>query len=378
MASGASSVNHSPSSTLVLKPIFGKGREERLSKFQEIIKDANPLYGSCAKWMKKAEERSDYKCRLLYQDKKPIGILMYHVGPSKMLESALTIKLLHADNLEHWNESHQAKLFEELINAAKDKNQKYLSAKIPLLASKTIAFFQNNDFSKSSRLSKENYAVFYRAVHSANQTNSSTSSSSSSSSNTKRRRSEREDVEKAESSDEEKDNGVKSHDPREKRLKTEKELHRTQSSGSLRPPSESSSSRIPGVVIPTIRRASEGSLPPVAPPRLTSVSIKKQYLHLIMNGSKTVEGRINSGMFARMKEGENVQFFCGDEKVLCQITALKRYSSFAEMLEIEGVQRCLPDVRTLAEGIRIYDSIPSFTQRARESGVVAIHLRKLA
>jgi len=200
MTSGVASVNHAFSSSLLIKPIFGKGREERLNKFQEIIKEANLDDRFLTKWMKKAQEFANYKCRLLYQDGNPIGVLIYHVAQSKKFKNALTIKLLHTNNLEQWNASHTARLFGELIKAARDKNLNCMTAKVSVLDSKTIRFLQHNKFRRSMEFSVGYHAVFYRDITSADQVTRSSSESRSNSSDLKRRR---QDEEKKVSSDKE-------------------------------------------------------------------------------------------------------------------------------------------------------------------------------
>lgn len=366
MTSRTISTTYIDSSTLMLKPIFGEGREKRLDQFQEIIKQANPAYayGSMTKFMRKAKEKSDYKCRLLYEGENPIGVLLYHIAPSKKLANALTIKLLHADHLDQWSASHKEVLLKELFYTAKDNGLNYLSAKVPLQDVKAIAFFQANEFSKSLTLSKEDYAIYYRAIPST-----SSSGLSSSSSDSKRKRVEREERDKTE------DDLEKSND--EKRVRTDTGQYRTQSRTSSASSFESISSSIPGATIPTIRRASEVTSMPKLPPKQTTCSIQRKYLHFIMNGSKSIEGRINSGIFAKLRVGEHIKFFCGNESVISEITALKPYDSFADMLEKEGVERCLPDIKSLKAAIDVYNNIPRYAQKADQFGVLAIHLKKI-
>jgi hypothetical protein len=247
MASVTTSVAHSFSSNLLIKPIFGKGREERLNQFQEIIKEANLSDSFSTKWIKKAQEFADYKCRLLYQDENPIGVLIYHVSPSKKFENALTIKLLHANNLEQWNASNTARLFGELIQAARDKNLNCMIAKVSVLDSNTLRYLQNNNFTKSTEFSKGYYVVFYRAINSANLTSNSSSSTSTTprSIDLKRRRGEREDKETTDSSIEENNTCARSRAFGEKKPRIAGTLHRTQSYVSIKLFSENCDSDIP-------------------------------------------------------------------------------------------------------------------------------------
>ncbi len=112
-------------------------------------------------------------------------------------------------------------------------------------------------------------------------------------------------------------------------------------------------------------------------PRLTSSTIGMKYLKMIIDGRKTIEGRINTGMFAKVSQGENIQFFCRDLKVLCRVKRITPYPTFAKMLEQEGVAPCLPDESSLQRAIDIYARIPSYPERERKFGVVAIQLERL-
>lgn len=128
----------------------------------------------------------------------------------------------------------------------------------------------------------------------------------------------------------------------------------------------------------------------VVPPRLNTpihpnaqyheLTLKKIYIHQIRDGKKTVEGRILDGRIRNFKAGDTIRFFYKantNDDVTCKITAITTHLSFDAMLRVSGVHPCLPGVRSIEEGVAIYNSIPGYTQRARQSGVAAIHLEVL-
>lgn len=105
-----------------------------------------------------------------------------------------------------------------------------------------------------------------------------------------------------------------------------------------------------------------------------SVTLREPYFSQIENKIKTIEGRINSGQFKSLREGDTITF-CNQGKLLpCLVKGKRIYRSFEEMLEKEGVKKCLPDARSLKEGVAIYDNLPGFKQRAIQHGVVAIEI----
>jgi len=104
-------------------------------------------------------------------------------------------------------------------------------------------------------------------------------------------------------------------------------------------------------------------------------TLKKQYIHMIQDGRKTVEGRINSGMFRGYKKDDLVRFFCQQADVTCKIEDAIPYKSFEEMLEAEGVGSCIPGIHKVSDGVRAYHQIPGYEQKAKQHGVVAFRLR---
>ncbi len=113
------------------------------------------------------------------------------------------------------------------------------------------------------------------------------------------------------------------------------------------------------------------------PSRTHSFPLKKQYLDLIKSGRKTVEGRIATTTFLSIHAGDSIEFFSNTDRVLCKVSGVGRYPSFREMLSKVGTENCLPGTRSLEEGVRIYDSIPSYAEKSARFGVLALHITKI-
>ena len=104
-------------------------------------------------------------------------------------------------------------------------------------------------------------------------------------------------------------------------------------------------------------------------------TIQQKYLQLILSGAKTVEGRIDAGMFANVRGGSKMLLFWGGTAAMCDVVEVTRHRSFGEMLEHHGFKACIPDARTLQEAVAIYNRIPGYRERAEKSGVLGIVLR---
>jgi|GEM_PF-1893570 len=113
---------------------------------------------------------------------------------------------------------------------------------------------------------------------------------------------------------------------------------------------------------------------PVTRASYKDVTLKNPYVNFIKQGKKTVEGRINAGMFFNVRVGDRFRFFNQAAEVFCCVTDVKRYPSFDGMLAKEGYKQCIPESNSLKEAADIYNRIPGYAERARQSGVLALHL----
>lgn len=105
------------------------------------------------------------------------------------------------------------------------------------------------------------------------------------------------------------------------------------------------------------------------------MTLQRKYLEMIKGGSKTVEGRINSGPFRGVAQGKGFLFFCQNQKVYCRVEEVKTFTNFREMLRHFGYKSCVPDARSEDAAVSIYESIPGYSERARQHGVVGMRLR---
>ena len=118
--------------------------------------------------------------------------------------------------------------------------------------------------------------------------------------------------------------------------------------------------------------------PSQTPEQPLGITLKKMYIEQIRRGVKTVEGRINSGMFKNIKEGRLVRFFYMSNQaddVVCRVTKIAAYKSFKEMLEKEGFKSCVNEAASLERAVQIYDGIPNYKEKAATYGVLGLHLK---
>lgn len=86
-----------------------------------------------------------------------------------------------------------------------------------------------------------------------------------------------------------------------------------------------------------------------------NVNLKQCYFEQIKNGEKTIEGRLNKDKFAKFKIGDIITFKDeSDNQFDAKITNINIFNSFQSYLEKMTIEKCLPNVKTIEEGIEIY------------------------
>ena len=65
----------------------------------------------------------------------------------------------------------------------------------------------------------------------------------------------------------------------------------------------------------------------------------------IVKGRKTIEGRLNKGVFKKLKNGDDIKFCNGDDMIEGKVININKYNSFRDMLTNEEINKILPDVQ---------------------------------
>lgn len=103
---------------------------------------------------------------------------------------------------------------------------------------------------------------------------------------------------------------------------------------------------------------------------------QEPWFSLIRQGKKPVEGRKASSNYRKIKAGDIIEFFCEQERFSCFVESINHYDSLEQYLENETLQRALPGVKTLAEGISIYLQW-STPEEITRHGFLGIQVKKI-
>lgn len=103
------------------------------------------------------------------------------------------------------------------------------------------------------------------------------------------------------------------------------------------------------------------------------INVQEPYYSFILNGQKTVEGRLNKGKFKDVEVGDEIVI---NQESRFKVLAKNIYPSFREMIEKEGVENVVPDAKSIKDAINAYYKFYS-KEDEHEFGVVGIHLSPL-
>ena len=102
--------------------------------------------------------------------------------------------------------------------------------------------------------------------------------------------------------------------------------------------------------------------------------VRNEFLSKIKEGKKVIEGRLEKEPYSLLEPGDFMILY--DEYgnvVRVRVKAVRRYDNFREMLEKEGLERVLPGVKSIEDGVKIYHSIYNDSERQGKK-VLAIEI----
>ena len=87
-------------------------------------------------------------------------------------------------------------------------------------------------------------------------------------------------------------------------------------------------------------------------------NLSEPWFTLIKLGLKKCEGRLNKGDFSKMKKGDIILFenndFSFSRSFKVRITSLHKYESFKDYLNKETLEKTLPGIDNIKNGLKIY------------------------
>jgi ASC-1-like (ASCH) protein len=110
-------------------------------------------------------------------------------------------------------------------------------------------------------------------------------------------------------------------------------------------------------------------------PQTYDVNVSEPWFSLIKLGLKTIEGRLDRPPFSDMKKGDTITFHNKDlgfdRSHSVKVASRKKYATIEEFLKTETIEKTLPGVDNMEDGVKVYRKFYS-PEREREFGILAI------
>ncbi|TVU03657.1 hypothetical protein EJB05_50845 [Eragrostis curvula] len=100
--------------------------------------------------------------------------------------------------------------------------------------------------------------------------------------------------------------------------------------------------------------------------------VQEPYFTQLRAEAKTVEGRLATGNYNRITQGSLLLF---NKCLLLNVEALRKYTSFSEMLQAEIIANVLPGISSIEEGVKVYRKFYT-EEKENAHGVLAISVSK--
>ncbi|KAJ6366543.1 hypothetical protein OIU77_003019 [Salix suchowensis] len=104
------------------------------------------------------------------------------------------------------------------------------------------------------------------------------------------------------------------------------------------------------------------------------IHVQEPYFSLLKDGRKTIEGRCATGDYTRIEPGDLILV---NKILVLKVEDVHRYASFSKMLQAESLEKVLPGVKTVEEGVEIYRKFYT-DEKEMSNGVLAVCVSKLA
>ena len=120
--------------------------------------------------------------------------------------------------------------------------------------------------------------------------------------------------------------------------------------------------------------------------KIYKLSIKSEYLDLIVTKSKTVEIRLNVPDLECITKNDLIVFYDENERwSLCQVEYAEKYQTFDELLAFEGIANAIPIMKVkdktgcelIQEGVEMIYTLPGYKEKVKDYGALAIKIKYL-
>jgi ASC-1-like (ASCH) protein len=100
------------------------------------------------------------------------------------------------------------------------------------------------------------------------------------------------------------------------------------------------------------------------------------WFDLILTGKKTIEGRLNKGLYQLLKPQQSLRFRDRPNDRIMQVVikGIRKYDSFRDYIQSEGLDKVAPHLQTIEEAVTTYKKFYKEANPDIKYGVLAIEI----
>lgn len=111
--------------------------------------------------------------------------------------------------------------------------------------------------------------------------------------------------------------------------------------------------------------------------KLPFIQANRRAFELIREGKKKIETRAGNPEYLQIREGDSIEFSCGDEKIIKRVKKISHYSNLDDLFATYKPDEIDPEVFSHEELKKMYATFPGYEQRIKQYGILAFELEDI-
>jgi ASC-1-like (ASCH) protein len=102
--------------------------------------------------------------------------------------------------------------------------------------------------------------------------------------------------------------------------------------------------------------------------------VDRKVFEAIKNKTKTIETRAATDKHCQIKEGDVLEFVCGEDILQKKVKSVKIFKAIEEMANEIEIKKIMPFVENIEEMKKVYYSFPRYEEKINKFGLIVFEL----
>ena len=104
--------------------------------------------------------------------------------------------------------------------------------------------------------------------------------------------------------------------------------------------------------------------------KLPFLEADRQTFELLQKGKKQIETRAGCPEYLRIREGDSIEFSCGNEKFIKKVKKISHYNHLDDLFAVYKPNEINPEVSSYEELRARYATFPGYEHRLKQYGIL--------